>query len=359
MEIPGFQESAFHGLHEPQPKISRRVFDRKTALEQAPPHIQQIYKELFRQIDTIELMVNFYELEVGKRVKEPRDVLLRRFTEEEITQIRGRAKDLTQYKYLKLRHLLVELRTQQYDYYDLYCGRITPHGESIMNVGQEEPLGVDADVDVLPLGLKYDDPLSSKIFSAAGPEDYTAEELERVNQLIWRPRNNAAIDFRNEKHILSLYETREDLREDAARDTTNIYGVPSQILDTLHFYESLADLTKPQQDILDLKLRHKTNAQIADYINKKYNKNYNDNYISTIFHQRIIVAIAQAARLHEETIRNIFYPENFKRCKDCGRVLLLTTDNFVKQKKSNDGFSPRCKKCEKLKRERKKNEANR
>jgi hypothetical protein len=30
-------------------------------------------------------MVNFYELEVGKRVKEPRDVLLQRFTEEEIT----------------------------------------------------------------------------------------------------------------------------------------------------------------------------------------------------------------------------------------------------------------------------------
>ena len=101
-----------------------------------------------------------------------------------------------------------------------------------------------------------------------------------------------------------------------------------------------------------MKLKFKQNSEIASYVNKTYNKSYNDNYISTIFHQKIISSIAEAAREHREIMENIFYPENFKKCKDCGKTLLMNTDNFVRQKKSNDGFSPRCKRCEKEKRSR-------
>ena len=36
--------------------------------------------------------------------------------------------------------------------------------------------------------------------------------------------------------------------------------------------------------ILEMKLNHKQNSEIASYLNKTYDKSYNDNYISTIFH---------------------------------------------------------------------------
>ena len=99
-----------------------------------------------------------------------------------------------------------------------------------------------------------------------------------------------------------------------------------------------------------MKLAHKLNSEIASFLNKKYDKHYNENYISTLFHQKLIPQIAQAAIEHRDIAENLFFPENFKKCRDCGRVLLLNADNFVRQKKSMDGFAPRCKKCEKLKR---------
>ena len=90
--------------------------------------------------------------------------------------------------------------------------------------------------------------------------------------------------------------------------------------------------------------------RIADIINEKYGTSYNDNYISTIFHQKILPQIAQAATDHYEIVKNLFFPENFKVCKDCGRPLLRDPEIFTRQKKANDGFAPRCKACEKKRR---------
>ena len=101
-----------------------------------------------------------------------------------------------------------------------------------------------------------------------------------------------------------------------------------------------------------MKLAHKLNAEIASFLNKKYDNHYNENYISTLFHQKLIPQIAAAAVAHREIAENLFFPENFKKCRDCGQVLLLNSDNFVRQKKSMDGFAPRCKRCEKVKRSR-------
>lgn len=61
-----------------------------------------------------------------------------------------------------------------------------------------------------------------------------------------------------------------------------------------------------------MKLAKKKNVDIAWEINKKYNKTYTPNYISTIFRQRIIPHINDAAKMHKEIIGNIFFPENFK-----------------------------------------------
>ena len=107
-------------------------------------------------------------------------------------------------------------------------------------------------------------------------------------------------------------------------------------------------------DILRQKISKQKNQDIALFINKKYHKTYNANYISTIFRQKIIAAINEAAALHYEIMINIFFPENFKKCKQCGRTLLLISNNFVRKTKSKDGFVSRCKQCDKKNRQEKK-----
>jgi hypothetical protein len=116
----------------------------------------------------------------------------------------------------------------------------------------------------------------------------------------------------------------------------------------------MADLTDIQREILELKIRKVKNQDVAKQINGKYGKGYTANYISTIFKQKIIVRINEAAQLHWDVIENCFYPENFKKCTCCGRELLLDPRNFVRKSRSKDGFNSKCKRCEKKERQKKK-----
>ena len=112
----------------------------------------------------------------------------------------------------------------------------------------------------------------------------------------------------------------------------------------------LADLDPKEELILKRKIQGKSNQEIRDEINSKFGHKYQLNYISTLYCKKVLEKIAEAARIHREVCENLFFPENFKKCKDCGRVLLLDERSWMKRKRSNDGFSPRCKKCEKIKR---------
>lgn len=359
IETPGFAEVSLHSLREPQVRIPRVVFDRKAALASAPDYLRPVYEDLFNQIDTIELILNYYELFCGKRKLPPREKLLARFTEEQQTALNEKALHLSQYRYLKLKHLLVELRAQQYTYCDTFSTKVRSHMESMKPVFDDNRIRVDEDVHVYPVGLKNDTPLSQKIFNNPIPAHFNDDELRAVTKLLWElPRVNMIIDFTNSDHIYQLYCARADLVDAQIEDPFRIYGAAAAVVATLDYYEQQAALSDLQTDILHMKLQNKSNTQISSFINKTYGKSYNDNYISTIYHQKIIPQIAQAAKNHRQIMENIFYPENFKKCKDCGEVLLLCSENFVKSKKSNDGFSPRCKRCEKQKRS-KYNEANR
>ena len=96
-----------------------------------------------------------------------------------------------------------------------------------------------------------------------------------------------------------------------------------------------------------MKLKKVKNTDIAIEINKKWKKTYTPNYISTIFRQRIIPKINEAAAYHEKLVSNIFFEEEFKTCTGCGKTLLRDTDNFTRKSRSKDGFTSRCKHCEK------------
>lgn len=139
---------------------------------------------------------------------------------------------------------------------------------------------------------------------------------------------------------------------DGAAANAELESSLPELLATLDYYIQQANLTDIQQEILDMKMRKVKNVDIAAEVNKKWGKTYTANYISTIFRQRIIPKINEAAKYHEKIISNIFFEEEFKACSSCGRVLLRDTTNFTRKARSKDGLTSRCKECEKKARQK-------
>ena len=338
-------------------KKNRDVFNRNEARKQAPPFILRIFEDLWRDIDETELKINFYEERTGKRKNPPRDELVKRFTNEEVELIRARSQKLNQYKYLKLRHKLKELRVEQFTIRDSY--RSTFNITQSIYSPKEKTFVFDYDVEVLPLGIK-EGQVGYLIFDTNfDPGALTEKQLRMISDLIWKKKKNQnerIFDFRNLEMVYQLYLFKEDLNDRVEKIDydhlveNNLKG----LIDTLKFYESIADLTDIQREILRLKEQKKKNTDIAAYINEKYGKSYTANYISTIFKQKIISRINEAVKLHQDTIENCFFEENFKACCDCGRILLLDSRNWVKKARSKDGFQNRCKRCEHEMRRKKK-----
>ena len=125
-----------------------------------------------------------------------------------------------------------------------------------------------------------------------------------------------------------------------------IEGSLSDVYRTLDFYESITDLTPAQHRLLRLKEAGYRNAEIAELINKEYGKSYTANYISTVFRQKTLTKIAEAVKLHEDTVKACGDLSMYKQCVRCGRLLLLDERNFVHKNRSKDGFQNKCKVCE-------------
>lgn len=360
LDVPGFQETRLKNLGTTQYRAKRVVFDREAALRKADSNLKPLLEDLFDEIDRTELTINFYELRVGKRKKPPRPSLLNRFSQNDLAHFESRAAQISGRTYLQLRHYLVELRTEQYSYKDLIQESVALRADT--NIQVQSDFRFDEDVEVRPLGLHDGTPLSQKIWSwPLHPNDFSEEELKQVNRLVWKKPDNAKnqLDFTNPEHILALYRNYEELKDSLEEDPNQIYGSAAAIIRTLQFYESMAKLSDLQRELLHMKIEQKSNLEIKDYINKKYGTSYNENYISTIYRQKILGTIAEAAQLHRTAVENVFYPEEFKVCKECGRPLLRVPEFFMRQKKSSDGFAPRCKDCQKKAREKKKEDGKR
>ena len=121
MESPTFNEASLLPMDAVAPiKVKREVFSRKEALSKCPDYLVDTFKMLFQQIDELDLTINYYELAHNRRKNPPREELLNKFTEEERANLEERATHWNQYKYLKKRHELVELRREQYTLRDSY-----------------------------------------------------------------------------------------------------------------------------------------------------------------------------------------------------------------------------------------------
>ena len=361
MESPTFSEASLRRPTEARTRVAREIFDRKRTLEECPSHLVPVFKDLFHRIDYIELALNFYEFAHGRRKEPPREALLKRFNESEIKAAEAIAAKWNQFKYLKQRHLIVELRREQFTLRDTYIEKHMRHTPPEPELDPVNP-DFDAEIPVYPLGLSYG-PIGALLFKKElelNPSTYNDNDLRTISNFYWSKKNEARpkvfFDFTELEHVYELFGQLNELEESigALPVDSNL----SKMLDTLKYYISLTDLTEAQQEILDLKINKTKNQDIADIINKKHGKSYTANYISTIFRQQIIPRINETAEFHAKIVENLSFPENFKRCTGCGKVLLIDPEKFVRKSRSKDGFSTRCKFCDKNDRQKKKVNVN-
>lgn len=355
-ENPTFLEARLASSYvAPKTQKTRRVFSREEARSLASPYVLAHLEDLWREIDTLDLETRFYENFIGRQTKPPRSQLLERFTSAEAEEIRAHAQSLTEYAYLKKRKLLVEKRSEQYPWRDTYTTPLVQrHTPTIAQDPVPPPL-LNADIPILPLG-SLPIQLVPKIFPSSGefptPGTLTPDEEKLLSKTIWREPSNApnSFDFRDPAHLASFISLYSELLPDQNSDE----GLQA-LFSTFTYYQKLARLSPLYLDILRAKVAHETNTKIVEKIASKYGKSYGENYISTLYRQKILPKIAAAASAHYQVTSELFFPENFKTCKDCARTLLRTPDYFMRKAKSSDGFSPRCKACEKALRERRKN----
>lgn len=357
MESPTFNEASLRRPTEARTKIAREVFDRNEALAQCPSHIKPIFEELFARIDKLELSIHWYEFDHGKRKEEPRAALQKRFTPEQVSAARKLASTWNQYKYLKQRHLIVELRREQFTLRDSYIEKHMRHTPPEPDL---DPVSLDfgAEIPVFPIGL-VGEPFSELVFKPAhelNPYTYTENELDVLTHHYWNKKEQSRpqlfFDFGELEHVYELFGQLNELEEEL--DALPLESNLKKLLDTLKYYIALTDLSEVQQEILDLKINKVKNQDIADQINKKHGKSYTANYISTIFRQKIIPQINETAHFHALIIENMCFEENFKKCNGCGQWLLIDAQNFVRKSRSKDGFSTKCKKCDRADRQKKK-----
>lgn len=321
--------------------------------------MKELFKEVFRTIDETELLINFYEIQNGKRTKPPRAELLGKFSEEEQKQLKSKAAELSQYQFLKKKHELVERRREQYTLRDSFDTKVKRgYSSPGMPIMDDEVITFDCDAPVLPLGLFTDQTSQKLIFqplNKLNPVAFTEEELKLISNVYWdRKQNKGKIhfDFREIEHVYQLFLQYFDLKDCYLNES--VFSTTNFLFRTLEYYLSLTILPDVYRDILKMKIKKFKNNEIADCVNKKYGKTYTANYISTIFRQKIIKQINETARRHETIIENLFFEENFKKCNTCGEWYLICAENFVRKSTSPDGFTNRCKSCDKEKRLKKK-----
>ena len=356
-----FNESTLRPLTDttPQTLFKRNTFNRSEAraLNFSNPLLLETLENLWTSIDELDAKIGLYEVRTGKK-NELRPDLTAKFTEERLAQLKASADKLNNFTYLKLRHELVELRQLQFVYKDFFKPRLQQ-----VNNFSKSTLKPDFEPKVYPFGTKGRLDFTHSLFTyPVDPAAFTEDDLIRLNSLYWgelearthaldvKPPNS--FDFRNLEDVYQLFQLYVDLRDRELRlrevDFTDSFI--SELFDTLDFYLELADLSEVQLRVLQLKVNRVGNEKIREIVNKEFGKSYTVNYISTIYRQKIIKQINEAARFHEEIVGNLWFPENFRKCSCCGEILLLNSRNFVKKSKSKTGFNSRCKRCDRKKR---------
>lgn len=358
IESPTFNEGSLNQVDVKAPtKVKREVFSRAEA--RLIPELAELLEPIWRIIDELDLTLNFYDLAHDKRKNPPREELLNRFTEKEISNLKEKSTHLNPYSYLKKRHLLVEYRREQFTIRDSFKAPIPHLNQQYVQI-PTDPIEIDSEIPVFPFGLSTENEISKLLFqpfSKLNPKNFSPSELKEISRFIWMKQeeensirnSDLYFTFENLEHIYNLYLSYYEIEDSFQEDEENF------LLKTLEYYTEETKLDEVQKEILYLKIKKVRNQDVAQFINQKYNKSYTANYISTIFRQKILLKISSTAAYHRKIIQNLFFEENFKQCNTCKEIFLIDEENFVHKSRALDGFSNRCKRCDKAERQRKKN----
>lgn len=243
-------------------------------------------------------------------------------------------KNLTPTKIYHLKHLLIDLKKQQYT----ISMAAKPRKEYSRPI-PFSPILSDG-IIVLPLGLKMGD---------------TTRFLNpRADTSLYTIPKKGDINLEDPHHIYLILTHYSILYESAIETSENQMGY---LLETLDFYIELAGLDEVRSAILLLKRQEVSNTEIQKYLETKFGIHYNENYISTIYTKEISRKIAEAVTLHKDYWLQRNNPDAWKVCGCCGEYRLKDAREFVRKQSSLDGYTSRCKRCDRQKREKKKREA--
>ena len=300
MESPTFDERNFKPL-------SRGVY------KNPKPTINKNLPELYLLEEEIIKWQHIYDVAIGKE-KDPK------------------LKPKTQTEIYKIKHFLIDLKKQQY----VITEALQPVFQSFGSTDRapiydEEDIGLD----VKPLGLKI------------GEIKRFIDPKEDKDSTYVIPTNLNTLDLENPIHIYGILEYYSVLLEESL---DNPYSNGKYLIETLDFYIDRTPLEPSRKTILDLKKHKVSNQEIKRELERLYGLSYNENYISTIYTKEICKKIAEAVTLHKDYWLNRNDASMWKKCSCCGQWKLKDAREFTRKKSSSDGFTSRCKICDKKKR---------
>ena len=157
--------------------------------------------------------------------------------------------------------------------------------------------------------------------------------------------SNGIINFFNPKHISILLCNYSKFKEDSW-DKLN-----SDIKWMMEDLDNLVDLTLKEDyplyyDLLIYKIDGKSNLEIQELLDNKYDIKHSVEYISSLWRNKIPKLIADRAGDEWITWHYTFEEKGkWKRCSRCGQIKLAHNRFFSKNNTSKDGFYSICKSC--------------
>lgn len=240
-----------------------------------------------------------------------------------------------------LKHELIEMKRKQYPLMDSAFPTI-PHS---LNKAQYFTPDSEYHLNycVYPRGLMN------------GEHDYdfmNPRQDKRVAAALPGKKPRYYIDFTNVDHIYQLVLNYWDLKLFVEKIPDSLIN---NLLWTLDFYIDKANLSEQQKLIVEDKKLRLSNQTISNHLQESLGIYHQENYVSTIWN-KCCELIAAAAELNYDEFLCKDYDKAWKICSSCQKELLRDPRNFVRKARSIDGLTGRCKKCDKMIREKKKEE---
>lgn len=119
------------------------------------------------------------------------------------------------------------------------------------------------EIDVRPLGIPNENSLARKLWGDEFPypAQFSPSELKAISSLLWKKPapSKRYFDFGNEDHLYTLFGMWGELEEAASRPNIAPDSTLPAFLNALKTYKKLAQLEPFLEDILDLKVKKKSN----------------------------------------------------------------------------------------------------